>query len=71
MKNTKWIKYITHNNTKFMVERFYLSHISNDPNPIRYQAFYGDYALSEMTENESIAIMQAIKTINENYHDHF
>jgi len=61
------MKKITHKNITFRVEKINLAFVTHDQNPIRYQAFLDDHALSEIEENESIAIMMAIKTINENF----
>lgn len=57
---------IEHDGVTFRVERYELEGAYETK--VRYQAFHIETsaALSELEENRSIAIMRAIKTINEN-----
>ena len=55
----------SHNGINFRIESFTIP-MSNEVTVVKFQAFYKDMPISEIEGNQAIAIMQAIKTINEN-----
>jgi len=62
------MKTITHNGIEFKIEKYVLQISAYGEPETRFQAWFGNdgVALSDMEKTESVAIMAAIKTINEN-----